>query len=413
MVKRILCAFLCIGLFPLALKAQEGVVNYINILYRIQFENDFYFLAQEAGTYLWDGYKGPFPDKNFWSYSLENFLGQGEHIAQILRCPEDKDPFDEAVAKNIPLFVDILVTGEVERPYVKLSYTIRDLYADLNSVEKNLEEYIPSQEHLLSYFWLPLASDVEAITKRIVRPPLEINGPPGTLVYGFTDEPLIIPDSGMMSFYIPMPKTYERSMVHKKYAIRNGFFLADEEHTQLDLPRQKFYAFSVDIGLSQFRYPNLWLSWTFKSFGWFLSAGIEQQLYGISLSDNEEAPYTSFNSRPLVIPGIAGGYLFRAPAYQPKLYVRGGFSFCVEYEIPRLDEFSPFSVDFALGYDWETPVKIRLFAEAGISFRYLHPDFTGSLALGKENSGFVQVLTGDVGILELPRIRVGFKVPVY
>jgi hypothetical protein len=401
--------FSVMGLFfSGGLAAQED--GRLKVLYHLEFDEDFYFLAQSAGVQIWDAYAGPFPEREFWYYALESVLGNASRIAQVLRSADGSDPVAQAISGGIPVFVDIHITGDIDVPYTQVRYSIKELFSALQ-VEHTFQENIPLEADLLSYFWLPLSADLDAFIETIIKPVFQIQGPPGTLVYGFTKEPLKIPDTESLFLDVPMPGTYAWEMVHKRYTRRQGVFMADKKHSVLTLPRQRFFPTSVDVGLFQSRFPELWVSRYLKSYGWFFSIGLQQQFFGILLSNSDEPLHTSFNQRPLLMPGIGAGYRFRGPEpYLPKPYIAGTLFARFNAESPGFDDFSPASALFVLGYEWETPVWVKFFVELGAAFYFLNKDYEGSLSKGTGDPGWLQLLVGEVIYVELPAFRIGIKV---
>ncbi|MDR3343111.1 MAG: hypothetical protein LBT14_10085 [Treponema sp.] len=416
MVKRVcmpwilLLAGLAGFLVPARLTAQTTGSS-VTVLYHLEIDEDFYFLARAAGVQVWDDYFGPFPEREFWYYSLESVLGNTEGIAQVLHSSDDADLIAQAISGGIPVVVKIQITGDIAVPYAQVHYSIREIFSKLHVVENSFQENIPLEADLLSYFWLPLASDLNAFIETIIIPRFQIQGPAGTLVHGFSREPLTIPDTESLFLDVPMPGTYRWEMIHKRYTRRQGVFMADKDRTLLILPRQRFYPTSIDMGLFLGRFPELWVSRYLKSYGWFFSIGIQQQTFGLLLTDRDAPLKTSFNQRPLLMPGIGAGYRFRGPEpYIPKPYIAGTLFLRTNYENTSFDDFSPVSTMVTLGYEWETPLRLKFFFELGASFYVLGRNYEGSRSKGTEDSGFVQAVLGDAMYLELPTFRMGIKV---
>lgn len=250
-VKRMYKVFLLgvILLFAGILNAQEPagrlippeLLRRVGLLYRLEFNDDFFFVAGEAGSLIWDDFSGPFPEqKETWYHSLEAALNTAEKVAQVVRGADGTDLFTQAVSKAIPVFIHVRFSGDIDTATVQISYTFRGVFSDLYEFENSYEEDVPREEDLLSYFWLPLISDLETFLEQIASPPLLIRGPAGTLVYGFSKKPLRIPETEYIFVEVPIPGTYKWRMVHKRYLNRKGIFMADKEHPVLTLPRERF-----------------------------------------------------------------------------------------------------------------------------------------------------------------------------
>lgn len=404
----------------------EGGRNSLTVLYQIQFDEDFLFLAHKAGVYIWNEYAGPFPDKAFWHDSVEAVLGSVENIARMQRSSggyegseggstEDSMTIlcEQAEALGIPVVVDINISGNVDNPRIVVTYTIKQLFALFDPFEGSFEERIPIDEDLLTFFWLPLAADMNAFIEKITMPPLHIRGPQGTTVYGVGEKPLIIPETEDLLVTAVMPGTFSWETRHKKYAVKRGIFFVDQDHNELVLPYQRFYPTSIDLDLSQGRFPELWITRYLKSYGLFFGIGLQQQAYGLLPADNQEPLITSFNALPLIMPGISLGYRFFMPrSYTPQPYVQG--TFLVRYNVREkdFDDFSPCNFALSVGYDWGTPFSLRFFADIGFSWYFLDSDYAGSRSKGMEDPGIFQYIAGDRTYIELPTFRLGVKIPL-
>ncbi|MDR2483546.1 MAG: hypothetical protein LBD08_07960, partial [Treponema sp.] len=351
----------------------------VDILYRLTIDEEFYLLGREAGVYIWDAYAGPFPVWDYWDYSFRNALGSVSNAARLLPC-DKADGADEqrlraeAAAKGVPVIIDVRVDGVVnsDNPRTTVSYTILDAFNRLRRLDKTLDMAIPTEPDLFTHYWINAAADLEAFIEPILRPKLLITGPVGAVVRGVTEEALVIPEPGALEVDAPMPAVFRWEMSHWNYAERQGLFFAERDHFHLDLPRQPFHHFSVDAALFQGRIPEADLSFSLKSYGWFFSLGLTQQVFGLALQDDAGALETSFSVRPLFVPRIGAGYRFpsREPRI-PKLYLRALGGLRLDYQRGGFDQFSPFSLAAAAGYDWELTSHFRLFFEAGLGLYIL------------------------------------------
>jgi hypothetical protein len=387
----------------------------VNVLYRIRFDEEFHFLVNAAGAVVWNRYSGPFPNDEAWNHSLEEALVKLERVAKMTGWDGSSDPIDQAVNEKIPVFLDIFVDGDLDTRGVSVSYTIRELFSEMNVFEGSFEETVPTQDDLLNFFWIPVSDDVEPFIAGVLKPPIMIVGVPGMVVSGFGTETLRIPETGILLLNPPLPGTYAWETTHKKYVARRGVFLADRGHTVLELPRQPLSRNSVDLGLYLARFPDLWYTHYFNSYGWFFSVGLEQQIFGIALTDDPAPLGTSFNSASLFMPGLSVGYRFRGPEpYLPKLYglatVQARLAYGGKFKRKvGFDSFSPFSARLAVGYNWETKIKLAFFAELGAAAYFLDGDYRNSPVKGLYNDYFVQKIIGDRVYLELPAFRFGIR----
>jgi hypothetical protein len=421
---------------PPAPSANDGIPDYlsgsINILYRFHIDDDFYFLASEAGVYVWDSYAGAFPSKEFWAFSIESYLNGTENIAHLFRYDnetEAADPLADAASRNIPVFIDIYVSGNITDGTATVRYIFTDLFSSLHTLDKNFTEAIPTEDDLLLYYWLPLKIDLAAFIKPILKPLFTLYAPAGATVSGFADESLVIPESGSIRFVLPLPGVYKWTMSHKKYVTRTGVFFADKDKNELALPTQKFYPSSIDIGVFQACFPEIWYTRNFRTSGWFFSVGLQQQALGFFSKSGDSPLQTSFTDAPLVMPGVAGGYRFKTQEpYIPKLYIQGVLQARINYtriikedadwnswwqrnfQQDWFDDFSPASLSLYIGYDWETPVFLKVFVEAGASVYLLKDGYKSSASKGMNDKGFLQQVIGGAVYIEAPCLRLGIKI---
>ncbi|MDR1219912.1 MAG: hypothetical protein LBK73_09935 [Treponema sp.] len=412
----------------MAAPAADGLPDYlsgsVNILYRFHIDEDFYFLAREAGVYVWDSYAGAFPSKEFWAFSIESYLNGTENIAHVFRYDNETDaadPLADAASRNIPVLADIYVSGDITAGTATVRYTFTDLFSSLHTLDKTFTEAIPTEDDLLLYYWLPIKTDLADFIKPILKPLFTLYGPAGATVSGFVDESLVIPESGSIRFVLPLPGVYKWTMAHEKYVTRTGVFFADKDKNELVLPSQKFYPSSLDIGVFQACFPEIWYTRNSRTSGWFFSVGLQQQAFGFFSKGGESSGVpplqTSFTAAPLVMPGVAGGYRFNTQEpYIPKLYIQGVLQARLNYtrrikkDADWFDDFSPASLSLYIGYDWEAPVLFKLFAEVGVSMYFLRDGYESSVSKGMNDKGFLQQSIGDSVYIEVPCFRLGIKI---
>jgi hypothetical protein len=180
----------------------------------------------------------------------------------------------------------------------------------------------------------------------------------------------------------------------------------------------------VDLALTQGVFPDFWLSYRRQSYGWRFSLGVQQQAFGIGLQHNTTPLETSFNARPLIMPGFQAAYRLKTAPYSPQLSLAASLSLRFKAkalsarkgheEGPEFDDFSPIGIALSAGYDWEMPAKYHffLFAEVGASLYFLRPGYADSTSKGTRDGPFFQKLLGDAAYIELPLIRFGARFPL-
>ncbi|MDR0630008.1 MAG: hypothetical protein LBG24_10300 [Treponema sp.] len=401
----LLPAFLSVASLPAEEETQlETLPNAVNVLYRIIFDENFYFVAQAAGPYLWGDSVGPIGAQEAWYLSLEATLGNMPHIAQALRLAPDVDPMQLGIAIGVPLVLEIQVGGSIDRAEVSIAYQIREIFTEEGSIHRQFTHTIPRQEDLFAYFWLSLAGELDTFALRVLKPLVEIRGRTGTQVSGFTPSPQEIPDSGSLFLAVPMPGTFRWKALHKRYVPLEGIFLASQEQPVLELKQRRFYPFSLDLGLVQGRSPELWFSWQPNYQGWRLRIGLQQQILGIGYFSPLDSP--EIDNRSLWFPGVEVAY--RLPIHKSSV----ARLFVAVTLMGRLYDVYDFlslrlgSALLSLGYDWEIPWGFRLFVDLGLGFSPQE-----GFVLGDRDNLF-QITLGDTGYLEIPRFRLGIRVPL-
>ncbi len=415
-------------LAPASLAAQEpdGAVDAaylmrsVNILYRLTFDEDFYYLANEAGVYIWDDYAGDFPPKEFWAFSVESVLSEADNVARVFQFNDGReeshgeDPLDAAARLGIPVFVDIYISGNVTTGETSARYTFIDLYSSQHVLDKTIIEHIPTKDDLLLFYWAQTRNDLADFIVPILKPPLTIRAPTGAVVTGFGADLLVIPESGELLIDVAMPGTYKWTMTHKKFHNAEGMFLAERDANELSISARKFYPSSIDIALYLACFPELRYTRAFHN-GWYFSLGVQQQVFG--LFAKKGAPLeTSFSRVPLIMPVIALGYHFKTPDSPLRPYLESSLQFRLDYERIRaktgrvFDAFSPLALNLAAGYDWELSALFALFLEAGASVYFLQDGWESASSKGMNNKGIIQTTFGGFVSFELPSIRLGIRV---
>jgi hypothetical protein len=398
--------------------AEENILEYmlgrVDILYRLDIDDNFYALAKEAGVYVWGSYTGNFPAKDFWYYSVEAYLNGADNVARVFRSTDESEsanPLDEAAARNIPVFVDIKITGDITAQQLTVRYIFTDLFSDLHTLDKTFTESIPTEDDLLQYYWLPVKTDLDDFIKPILKPLFTIRGPVGAEVSGFTKIPFTISGTGSVNLTLPMPGTFQWKMTHKKYTTRTGSLYTDKDRNEFILPAQRFYPTSIDIGLFQACFPELWISRYLKN-GWFFSIGLQQQFWGIFAGKTDEPLKTSFNTVSLLLmPGVGAGYVFHSSKpYVPEFFLQT----IIQARLTKrgnnwFNDFSPANFSLYAGYEWETPLFVKLFAEIGASLYLLADNYKDSVSKGTKDKGFIQKILNDTLYIEFPCVKLGIK----
>ncbi|MDR2394757.1 MAG: hypothetical protein LBD93_11490 [Treponema sp.] len=396
---------LALGFFLLAsLAAEEGTLpNRVNVLYRITFDENFYFIAQAAGPYLWND-SGPIGAQEGWYLSLEATLSTMPRIAQALRMAPGADPIQVGADIGAPLVLEIQVGGSIERAEVSIAYQIRETFTESGIIHRQFTHPIPRQEDLFAYFWLSLAEELNAFALRALKPLVEIRGQKGTVVSGFTPSPLEIPDSGSLFLVAPMPGTFSWEAIHKRYVPVGGVFLTRQEQPVLELKQRRFYPFSLDFGLVQGRSPELWFSWQPKYHGWRLRLGLRQQALGIGYLSFRDTP--EIDSLFLWFPGVDVAYRLPIPGYSsmPQLFV--AVTLMGRLYATRLLGWYLGSALLSLGYDWEIPGGFKVFVELGLGFSLLED------SVSADRANLFSVALGYAGYLEMPRFSLGIRIPL-
>jgi hypothetical protein len=455
-------------LFPRSLYSQDifpAIENkHIIVLYRLSIDEAFYEDARIIGTdAIWDTSSSILPEKEVWHSSLKYNLENTSLVATALQNTEFFDPIEQAAALGIPLFVDVFISGDLTVPDIEVNYSIRELFAESHTTKQSYRTTFPTEQDLLSYFWIQLTMDVEAFIETIFKPPLILYGPPGAMVYGFTETPLEIPETESISLKVPMPGTYLWEIEYPLYHTESGVFFADQDHTELTLPHNKQYRYSVEMGLFMARFPELWMSWYLSPY-WSLGVGIQQQSLGLFPAETG-----TLSAQPLFMTGLSATYRFyNKRPYSPQLYLSGtvflrfdhsdfhfedlelkgihfgdltidGFEsdhitsegsgepfktdpitikdihsndIVLEKIVPvgiRFDDFSPVNIMFMAGYNWETRFRLSFFAELGLSLYLLGSSYKDSPSKGRTDPGFAQIFLGDVLYLEFPCVRLGVR----
>jgi hypothetical protein len=376
----------------------------VQVLYRITFDENFYFIAQSAGPYLWGDTVGAIGTQEVWYLSLEATLDDLPHISQALRFGPDMDPVQLGSDIGVPLVLEIQVNGSLETAEVSIAYEIRETFTEAGMIHGEFTQAIPQQEDLFTYFWLPIAGELDTFALRVLKPLVEIRGQKGTVVSGFSLAPQEIPDSGSLFLPVPMPGTFNWKALHTRYRPLSGVFLATAEHAVLELDQRRFYPFTLDVGLVQGRSPELWLAFSPRPQGWRFRLGIQQQILGLGYLSFEDSPDMPISC--LWLPGLEVAYRFPlGPSAESSVVIAAA-------ALGRLGDAEEFfswglgSALLSLGYDWEIPRGFTVYAVLGLGFSPKDGFVSG------DRDNLVQVHLGRAGYLELPRFSLGVRIPL-
>lgn len=431
----ILC--FCI-MFQVQSAAQEQPAGMVNILYRLSFDQDFYREACIIGVETWDKRFLPFPPEDTWLYSVQYQLSDSDAVSRVFMSTAASDPFTQAGEHGIPVFVDIQISGDTSIQDVEVNYSIQEVLAKSHTVRKSYRASFPTEYDLLSFFWMQLVVDVESFISETFRPLFTISGPAQAIVYGITDEPLVLPDEGFLNLQVHLPNTFKWKVVKDGYYTRTGVFFADRNRTFLELPEEPLRSFSLDLGFFMGRFPELWFTWYEPSCYWAFSVGFQQQIFGLFLSD--PSTDSSFLAQSLIMPGVSVLYRFynSDKPYSPTFFVSASMFMRINYEnfhfedltfkgtdfggmhtdtliwtiIPaglRFDDFSPVNLGLSAGYNWEIRLGFSFFFEIGAAFYFLGKDFRDSPSKGACDAGMIQSFLGDFLYIEAPTFRFGVR----
>ncbi len=275
---------------------------------------------------------------------------------------------------------------------------------------------LPDQRDLVDFFWLDLVAAAEkasAVVKTQGRSMLALRGPPGAVVTGFGKEKLELPASGELEIGLRAPATYSWKASAPGHASASGVAAVFGERTELLLELEKLRAWSVEIGLVNAAFPDLWFSWRFADDRLFLRAGFHQYLGGLALaraSQFYEPAY--FVSIRLLQPGFGAGWILGKPGGAVRPYLGATASARLAFPpLARLflDPVAPLCVEPYLGLEWKALKRLGVFLELGANLYLFGDPVLMAASMAKNENNHPLYLYGDFGFFEFPAFRFGTR----
>lgn len=357
-----------------------------------------------------------------WRSSLEGALAASERIGLVLRIPEGEEASSFAALHGCDLAVmvalslgeeagvrSISVEWRIQRPIAAAEVPEVGAGTPLSG---SFSAPVPDERRRETSFWLEVVTRVEAAL--VGLPPagsafLDIEGPPGAIVYGLSKDPVIIPDSGTIRLHLRAPATYHWSASARERKTLSGVlnFLGPTT-LNLDLPGRD--RFRLEAGLEKAAFPDFRFTWLPGPDWLFLRAGFWQYFGGLNLSEvTEDYDPPILVSYDLVIPLMGGGLLIGRPegAVRAEFGVDFGPRLIPSGKAGIIDPIAPLRISPYCGVEWSLHAKALLFFELGADWYPFCDDVLMAASLGDNFKwGY---FSGNGNFVELPSFRFGMR----
>ncbi len=260
--------------------------------------------------------------------------------------------------------------------------------------------------------WVPILDAIESVVvAREEAGTLRVRGEPGTAVR-VDDEPARgIPESGEITYTLPVPGTY------RIRAVRPGSWPAEERvvleaHRELDFFLDPAPRFAGQFSLYNAQFPELGVMFFPGRRSFFLGAGVTSFALGYALRDvrdpGEGEPTGVAVSLPLTSLSLSAGGFFGGPEQQTRAYLGvQPFVRVTHYDGLGLEPFAPLGVSAQLGLEYRPFRRGGLFLE-WLPTAYPTPRVDELLEYSRRTGGTLAVGTGHV-YAELLLVRLGYR----
>ncbi len=255
-----------------------------------------------------------------------------------------------------------------------LRWKVRDIVLKTVNPEKFQESAIPDAGALAEYFWLDVAGSVEKTA--VLELPQEfmtIEGPPGASVSGLGKENLVIPEEGSMQAPVNIPQSAVLRITNKGFMPQERKILIDRPGMTEIFDLKPFPAWVLEANLYNLQFPGFRLQWRPTRGFWFVQAGIDQYLVGITLMEQR---YDFGEENPKIIGGtplfhlFAGAGMDISPVEKPfgfyadaDIFLR---MFLPSWRSMSVDPVAPMGIRPAIGAEYRPTQDFTVFAEYGV-----------------------------------------------
>jgi hypothetical protein len=369
--------------------------------------------AQETGRVLFALDAHDASAAETYALSLASSLASSPVFVGVMRA---SDP-DSFAAEAGRLGYDLALSARVEKIIagVRVSWRIVGTRAGEDLGAGSFDAAEPGDKELAEYFWADLvtaAEDAFAASGPRANARLVVKGPPGALVTGLGGDPLTLPPDGEIEIDAKAPGTLAWSASAKGYYGGGGVVELFGSRSELMIDLQRQHLWTIELGLLNGAFPDLWASRRFLDDRLFARFGLYQFVAGFALGDIGPGYDPKFLvSLSLLQPGIGAGWIFGKPGAAIRPYT--GLSATTRIAFPKgagifIDPVAPISLEPYAGVEWKALLRFGFFAEMGIA---LYPFAQRNLILASVGNSKKSVLyaSGSNWFLQFPSLRFGSR----
>jgi len=355
---------------------------------------------------------GTVGQRETWAQALDVALGKSARVREVKRGPLAADALAAASLQGFQLLVRVAASADAGTDTARAAYRVIDVLSQKDLAEGLIEGPVPYENELAETYWLPLVAAVEAAEPTERASFVRIQAAPGTKVYGFGQEALLVDEAGEARIEAFVPATYAWRAKRSGAQDQSGVFVALENDALLAIPLVPLRRWTAESGLVMTQFPDLWVGFNAWQNRLFFKMGLQQYLFGFFLPGPEGVePYDRMIvSLPMVMPGLAMGLRFGSSEAFLRPYLAATALMHVNTELGVIDPIGPVSGTLALGFDWRVIPLCSLFAEIGAT---AYPGAKGPLMVasrGEEDGGPFSYVYDDEFYAEFPAVRLGVRV---
>ncbi len=350
-------------------------------------------------------------DRPAWSESLAAALSGSPLLDAVIPAPLRMETVEAAARLSCALAVRVVTSLTPGRDAVS-RWSVLDPLTWEALASGAVEGPPPTDRELAEYWWIPVVEAAENALPRVKKTLVRIEGPPGAVLEGLSQETLVIPDIGYIDIPLRVPGTYPwRAAAPGSYPKR-GYFGALEQGQTLSLSLSPLRRWSLETSLVMLQFPDFWATWRFREDTFFVRFGLSQYLFGVYLPpEDDEGRSSVLLSLPLILPGAGFGVYFLPPdavirpyasatVFARLLLVQDAFGF---------DPIAPVGLTGAGGFEWKAFERAAVFLELGAVFYPFCEGFLLASSRSSDIGGPFGILYGDGWLLELPVLRLGVR----
>jgi hypothetical protein len=306
---------------------------------------------------------------------------------------------------------------EVSEAGIRLSWRVLGAASGESLAEGSSDSPRPDARALSDRFWRDLVSSLDAALEssdKLDSARLAVSGPPGAVIAGIAEEPIVMPAEGEAVVSVRAPGTYAWHASAPGYDSARGVVEVLSQKTNVlavAMARQRRW--TVDAGIYNGAFVDAWASYRLRDDSLFVRAGLRQYALGFSLA-RAEVGYDPklILSLPLLQPGVGGGLILGEPGRALRPYA--GVLATTRIAFPKgagifIDPVAPLCLEAFGGLEWKPLPRWGFFAELYADFYPFADDVLLAASVKKAGGPSPMYAFGDGWAFSMPDFRFGAR----